>query len=148
MTFEKHLRLVPRPASQRLGILKKSWRMFHNRLLLESCFWGLSCQFWSTVLQCGPRLPIHTLNYWTVQYVMPGSELGVCFSATSLIVDLFQFSVCCIISGVTRCTLLMMRYLGRMCECGLHAVPWSHIGILMRRLNAQPRSAPGFLFSS
>ena len=29
----------------------------------------LSCQFWSTVLQSGARLPIHTLNYWTVQSV-------------------------------------------------------------------------------
>ena len=26
----------------------------------------LSCPFWSTVLWCGARLPIHTLNYWTV----------------------------------------------------------------------------------
>ena len=25
----------------------------------------LSCQFFNTVLQCGVRLPIHTLNYWT-----------------------------------------------------------------------------------
>ena len=24
----------------------------------------LSCRFWNTVLQCGVRLPIHTLNYW------------------------------------------------------------------------------------
>ena len=27
----------------------------------------LSCQFWSTVLQCGALLQIHTLNYWTVR---------------------------------------------------------------------------------
>ena len=33
-----------------------------------------------------------------------------------------------------RCTLLMVLYLHRMCQCGLHAVPWSHIGMLMRRL--------------
>ena len=31
MTFEKHLRSVSRAASQRLGILRKSWRVFHNR---------------------------------------------------------------------------------------------------------------------
>ena len=30
MTFEKHLRSVSRAASQRLGILRKSWRVFHN----------------------------------------------------------------------------------------------------------------------
>ena len=40
LTFEKHLRLVSRAASQRLGILRKSWRVFHDRLLLERCFRG------------------------------------------------------------------------------------------------------------
>ena len=38
LTFEKHLRSVSRAASQRLGILRKSWRVFHDRLLLERCF--------------------------------------------------------------------------------------------------------------
>ena len=38
MTFEKHLRLVSRAASQRLGILRKSWRVFHDRSLLERCW--------------------------------------------------------------------------------------------------------------
>ena len=40
MTFEKHLRSVSRAASQRLGILRKSWRMFHDRSLLSRCFRG------------------------------------------------------------------------------------------------------------
>ena len=40
LTFEKHLRLVSRAASQRLGILRKSWREFHDRPLLERCFRG------------------------------------------------------------------------------------------------------------
>ena len=31
ITFEKHLRLVYRTASQRLGILRKSWLVFHER---------------------------------------------------------------------------------------------------------------------
>ena len=31
MTFEKHLCLVSRAASQTLGILRKSWRVFHDR---------------------------------------------------------------------------------------------------------------------
>ena len=39
-----------------------------------------------------------------------------------------------------RCTRLMMRYLDCMCQCGVHAVPWSHIGILRRCLAAEPRS--------
>ena len=40
MTFEKHLRLVSRAASRRLGILRKSWLVFHVRLLLWRCFRG------------------------------------------------------------------------------------------------------------
>ena len=40
MIFEKHLRSVSSAASQRLGILRKSWRVFHDRLLLGRCFWG------------------------------------------------------------------------------------------------------------
>ena len=38
MTFEKHLRSVSRAASQRLGILRKSWRVSHDRALLGRCF--------------------------------------------------------------------------------------------------------------
>ena len=38
LTFDNHLRSVSRAASQRLGILRKSWRVFHDRLLLERCF--------------------------------------------------------------------------------------------------------------
>ena len=34
MTFEKHLRSVSRAASQRLGILRNSWRVFHDRSLI------------------------------------------------------------------------------------------------------------------
>ena len=40
MTFEKHLRSVSRAASQRLGIVRKSWRVFHDRFLLRRCFRG------------------------------------------------------------------------------------------------------------
>ena len=40
MTFEKHLCSVSRAASQRLGILGKSWQVFHDRLLLGRCFRG------------------------------------------------------------------------------------------------------------
>ena len=39
-TFQKHLRSVSRAASQRRGILRKSWRVFHGRLLIGRCFWG------------------------------------------------------------------------------------------------------------
>ena len=40
MTFDKHLRSVSRAASQRLGILRKCWQVFHDRLLLGRCFRG------------------------------------------------------------------------------------------------------------
>ena len=125
--------------------------MFHDRSLHERCFLGFVLPCWSTVLQCNARLPIHTLNYWTVQSVVPGYKLRVYLSVTLLIVDLLQFCVCCIQctrSGVTRCTRLMMRFLDRMCQCRLQAVPWSHIGILMRRLAAEPRSTTRLSFPS
>ena len=38
-TFEKHLRSVSRAASERLCILRKSWRVFHDRSL-GRCFRG------------------------------------------------------------------------------------------------------------
>ena len=72
MTFERHLRSVSRAASQRLGILRKSWRVIHDRVLLGRCFQGFVLPFWSIVLLSGARLPIHTLNYWTEQSVVPG----------------------------------------------------------------------------
>ena len=40
MTFEKHLRSVSRAAAQRLGILRKTWRVFHDRSLRGRCFRG------------------------------------------------------------------------------------------------------------
>ena len=42
----------------------------------------------------------------------------------------------------------MVLYLDRMCQCGLHSVLWSHIGTLMHRLAAEPRSTAGLLFTS
>ena len=40
MTFEKHLCSVSRAASQRLGILRKSWQVFHDISLPGRCFRG------------------------------------------------------------------------------------------------------------
>ena len=45
MTFEKHLRSVSRAASQRLGILRKSWRVFHDRSLHGRCLRGFVLPF-------------------------------------------------------------------------------------------------------
>ena len=40
MNFEKYFRSVSRAASQRLGTLRKSCRVFHDRLLLMRFFLG------------------------------------------------------------------------------------------------------------
>ena len=37
MIFEKHHRLDSRAASQRVGVLTKTWRVFHDRSLLNRC---------------------------------------------------------------------------------------------------------------
>ena len=60
ITFEKHLHSVSSAAYQRLGILRNSWQVFHDRLLLGRCYIGvLSFPFSSTVLRFGAR------EYWT-----------------------------------------------------------------------------------
>ena len=116
MTFEKHLRSVSKAASQRLGILRKSWRVFHDRSLLGRCFRGFvlpvleHCSaFWCSAADT------HLKLYWTVQSVVPGFWLGVSFSVTLLIVDPWQSCVCFIRSGVTQCTLLMVLYTWTIC---------------------------------
>ena len=76
------------------------------------------------------------------------ASFGVCLSVTFLIVDLWQSCVCFIRSGGTRCTLLMVLSLDRMCQCELHVVLWSHIDTLMHRLAGEPCSTAGLLFPS
>ena len=58
ITFQKHLRLVSRAASHRLGILRKSWRVFHDRSLLGRCFRGFVLpvlEYCSTVWDSGVK---------------------------------------------------------------------------------------------
>ena len=102
-------------------------------------FWILSCQFWSTVLQWsnGPCSRWWSFYNWGCVWV---------WHLTLHIVDLWQYCVCCIRSGVIRCTLFMMLYLCRMWQFGLHTVLWSHIGILMGLLAAEFSSIAGPLF--
>ena len=40
MTVEKHLRSVSSAAAQRLGIMRQSWQVFHDRSLLLRSFWS------------------------------------------------------------------------------------------------------------
>ena len=131
MTFEKHLRSVSRVASQRLGILRSPGEYSMIDRFLGGAFGVLSSKFWSTVLQCGARLQIHTFNYWTVWSEVPVFNMRECLSVTWQIVALS--SIINVVYAI-RCkpiTLIMVRYLSRMCQCGLHTVIWSHIGILM-----------------
>ena len=60
MIFEKQLLSVSRAASQRLGILRKYWQYSMINCFLGDALGVLSCQFWSTVVPFGARLPIHT----------------------------------------------------------------------------------------
>ena len=84
------------------------------------------------------------LYYVIASYIT--AHLWVCLNVTFLIVDPWQSCVCYIRSGVTRCTLLMMLSLYPICQRGLHAVLWLHIGTLMHSLAAVPCSTVGLLF--
>ena len=63
LTFEKHLRSVSRAASQKLGILRKSCRVFHDKLLTGRCFWGffLPVLEYCSAVWCSAA----DTNYWT-----------------------------------------------------------------------------------
>ena len=53
MTFEKHLRSDLSAVAQRLGIMRKSWQVFHDWSLLLRSFWSfLSSRLWSIAQQC------------------------------------------------------------------------------------------------
>ena len=121
MIFEKHLRSVSRAASQRLGILRKSWEVFHDRLLIWRCFRGFVLpvlEYCSAVWCSAADTHLRLLD----RVVSCASFLtGVCLRVTLHIVDLFQYYVCFTRSGVSRCTLYTVLFLCRMCRCGLHA---------------------------
>ena len=121
MTFEKHLRSVSRAASQRLGILRKSWQVFHDRLLLGRCFRGFvlpvleyCSAVWCSAADTYVRLLDHVVSgaSFLTDGVF-GCDLAHRRSVTVLCM-LYK-------SGVTRCTLFVVLFLSRMCQCGLHA---------------------------
>ena len=80
--------------------------------------------------------------------MVPAFQLVACLTVNFPIVDLWQCCVCCTRSGVTRCTRFVSLYLCLKCQSELHAVLWSHNGILMGLPAAEPRSTAGLLFSS
>ena len=147
MTFEKHLRLVSRAASQRLGILRKSWRVFHDRLLLGRCFPG----FVLPVLEYCSAVWCSAAD--THLKLLDRVVSGACFLYGGVLeCDLAHrrsvaYFVCCTRSDVIRCTLFVVLYLGRICQSGLHVVLWSHIGFRMHLLAAEPRRLHDFCSS-
>ena len=52
MTFEKHLRTVSSAAAQRLGIMRKSWQVFHDQSLLLRSFLELRPSGFGVLLSC------------------------------------------------------------------------------------------------
>ena len=148
MTFEKHLRTVSIAASQRFGILRKSWRVFHDSSLLGRCFriFVLPVLEYCSAVWCSAA----DTHLKLLDRAVSGARFltGMCLHVTLLIVDPWQSFVCFIRSGVQQYTLLMVLYLDRICQCELHAVLWSPIGtVMMHRLAAEPRSTAGLLFS-
>ena len=113
ITFEKHLRSVSIAASQRLGILGKSWRVFHDRSLLGRCFRVFvlpvfGAPFCSLVLGCRYKLLDRAVSGARFEQNGAWFDLVVCLSVTLLIVDPWQSIVCFIRSGVKLCNLLMV----------------------------------------
>ena len=123
VTFEKHLRLISKEAAQRLGILRKSWRAFHDRSLLERCFRGFV-------------LPV--LEYCSAVWCSAADThlklLGRAVSGARLLTgSVFECDIAHRRSVAVLCVLykircnpmhpLTMRYLDRMCQYGLTRCP-------------------------
>ena len=99
----------------------------------------LFCPFWRSVLQCGARLLLHTLQ------LLDRAVSGARF----LTGGVFE----CDIAHRRSVAILYMLYQircnpvhplngalpGPYVQCGLHAVLWSHIGSLMLLLAAEPQ---------
>ena len=72
---------------------------------------------------------------------------GVCFSVTILTVDLWQYCVYAVQDHAQPdAPSVWSSYLCRMCQCGLHGLLWSYIGILMCVLASEHRSCGGRVF--
>ena len=96
MTFEKHLRSVSRGGSQMFCILRKSWQVFHDRLLLWRCFLDFVLpvlEYCSAVWCSAADTHLNTTgpcSQWC-QFL----NWGVCLSVTLRLVGLRQYYVLC-----------------------------------------------------
>ena len=140
MTFEKHLCLVSRAASQRLGILRKSWRVFHDRSLLGRCFRGFV-------------LPV--LEYCSAVLLCIGSVADTHLKLNDRAVSGARF----LTGGVFECDIAHRRSVAVLCMLykimykPMHplnaALPGSYVPVrVTSRLAAEPRITVGVLFPS
>ena len=105
----------------------------------------------NVVLQCGARLPIHTLNYLTSgAWPVSGARFLTWGVFECDIPHRRSVAVLCMIYKI-RCNPIHPLY-GALpvpyVPGPAHAVLWSHIGILTRLLTAEPCSTTGPLFPS
>ena len=134
-TFEKHLNSV----SEQL------LRVFHDRSPHVRCFRGFVLPIWSTVLQYDARLPNSYLKR------LDRVVSGACFLTGGVfkynIVHRRSVAVFCMLYKI-RCDMMHCTfYHCLVSQCGLQAVLWLHIGILILMCSV-PRSTTGHLFPS
>ena len=134
MTFKKHLCLVSRAASQRLGIMRKSWRVFYHKLLLGRCFWGFVLpllEYYSAVWCSAADKQLKLLDRAVsgARFLTGGMfECDIAYRRS--------VAILCMLYKI-RCSpvhLLNCAFPGPYVPAQLHTVLWSHIGALMRRL--------------
>ena len=121
MTFEKHLRSVSRAASQRLGILRKSWQVFHDRSLLGRCLRGfvLPVLEYSSAVFCSAA----DTHLRLLDRVVSGTSIltGGVFECD--LAHCRSVAVLCMMYKIMCNPMNPLRgaNLCRMCRCGLHS---------------------------
>ena len=123
ITFEKHSCSVSRAASQWLGILRKSWQVLHDRLLLGRCFRGFVLtvlEYCSAVwcLAADTHLKLLDRAVSGANFLTWGVFECVLAHRRSVAVLCMLYKIRC--DRVTCCTLFMVLFLCRMYLCGLH----------------------------
>ena len=127
VTFRKQLRSF-RAAFQSLGILRNSWRVFHDQSLSLRYFQGFVLPVSKTDLRCDAWLPIHSLI----------RLLDRVDNGTSLLAGaVFEYKIR---SEVSMCIHFVVYCLCVLCQWGLYVVPWSLIVIFMHLHDAEPPS--------
>ena len=126
LTFGKHLRSVSRAASQRLGILRKSWRVFHDKLLIGRCFGGFvlpvleyCCAVWCSAADTHLKLLDRVVS-------------GVCFIAGGVL----NCDLCHRRSVAVLCMLYKIRCNPKHPLCGALPVPYVPVRVTLGGLIA------------